>query len=101
MFSLKYLQLVQNMRFPVEIVAIGSDHAHSYRNKCNWLRLCTIESKNFEVGSDNMHFRKNNSDATKSGTGHTLPLFFVFEVVAGGEAMGALHRGARTHSRTH
>ena len=27
--------------------------------------------------------------------------FFVFEVPAGGEAMGGLHRGARAHSRAH
>ena len=43
-------------------------------------------------------FPNNNSDATKSGTGH---LFFVFEVTAGGEAMGGLPRGARAHSRAH
>ena len=47
-------------------------------------------------------FPNNNSDATKSGTGQPHDhLFFVFEVTAGGEAMGGLHRGARAHSRAH
>ena len=48
-------------------------------------------------------FEKNNSDTTKTGMYESMRLtwFFVFEVPAGGEAMGGLHRGARAHSRAH
>ena len=44
-------------------------------------------------------FEKNNSDTTKKGMYEAD--FSFFEVSAGGEAMGGLHRGARTHSRAH
>ena len=38
---------------------------------------------------------------TRQKAGPDTRLFFVFEVTAGEEAMGGLHRGARAHSRAH